>query len=139
MLSRTSLSSLVARSKASGLHAYQSTGLFACWSKYGLVSLMSRFGIGLQRITKGFGGNCPVRGVPDNARVFYQKRLRGFMADTETLGNGIGQLPVFDYENDSGLEVFSPFGKVHELVADLIADRALRAMLKNENGIGFGL
>ena len=79
-----------------------------------------------------------MRGMPDNARVFYQKRLRGFMADAETLGNGIGQLPVFDYENDSGLDVFSPFGKVHELVVDLIADRALRAMLKNENRMGFG-
>jgi len=60
------------------------------------------------------------------------------MADTETLGNGIGQPPVFDHQNDSGLKAFSPFGKVHELVVDLIADRALRAMLKNENGIGFG-
>src|SRR5215813_10139013 len=99
MLSRISLSSLAARSNASELQAYQSTGLFACWSKYGLVSLMSRFGIGPQRITKGFGGNCPVRGVPDNARVFYQERLRRFMADTETLGSGIGQPPVFDYQN----------------------------------------
>ena len=79
-----------------------------------------------------------MRGVPDNARVFYQERLRGFMADTETLGNGIGQPPVFDYQNNGGLEAFSLFSKAHELVVDFIADCALRAMLKNENGIGFG-
>jgi hypothetical protein len=30
------------------------------------------------------------------------------------------------------------FSKGEELAVDLIADRALRAMLKNENGIGFG-
>jgi hypothetical protein len=76
--------------------------------------------------------------VPDNALIFNQKGLRGFVADTEALGDQIGQPPVFDYQNDAGLDAFSFFSKVHELGVDLIADRALRAMLKNENGIGFG-
>jgi len=79
-----------------------------------------------------------MRSMPDNAFILYQKRLRRFVADTETLGDGIGQTPVFDHQNDAGFQSFSFFSKAHELIVDLIADRALRAMLKNENGIGFG-
>jgi hypothetical protein len=60
------------------------------------------------------------------------------VADTKTLGDGIRQAPVFDNQNDSGLEAFGFFSKVYELVVGLVADGALRAMLKNENGIGFG-
>src|SRR5665213_4512266 len=45
MLSRIGLSSRLARSSASGPHGYQSTGLPACWSKYGLVSSAKRLGI----------------------------------------------------------------------------------------------
>src|SRR6266851_3260100 len=36
------LSSRRALSKASSPHGYQSTGLWACWSKYGLFSLIKR-------------------------------------------------------------------------------------------------
>src|SRR5690348_11336916 len=36
------LRSLNARSKASSPHGYQSTGLCACWRRYGLVSELSR-------------------------------------------------------------------------------------------------
>src|SRR6185437_13646964 len=36
------LSSLSARAKASSPHGYQSTGLCACWRRYGLVSAISR-------------------------------------------------------------------------------------------------
>src|SRR6266852_2672876 len=42
MLSRVGLSSCFALCRAASPHAYQSTGLCACCSKYGLVSLMSR-------------------------------------------------------------------------------------------------
>ena len=38
-------SSSLARASASGPHGNQSTGLFACWSRYGLVSPASRLGI----------------------------------------------------------------------------------------------
>src|SRR6266567_8123015 len=41
-LSRIGLSSCCAFCSASSLHGYQSTGLWACCRRYGLVSLMSR-------------------------------------------------------------------------------------------------
>src|SRR5437588_12200138 len=44
MLRRIGLSSRFAFSSASLLHGNQSTGLSACWSRYGLVSLASRLG-----------------------------------------------------------------------------------------------
>src|SRR6266581_8961897 len=37
------LSSVRERSRASGPHGYQSTGLCACWRRYGLVSSISLF------------------------------------------------------------------------------------------------
>src|ERR671918_592140 len=43
MESRTGLSSARARSNASSPHGYQSTGLSACWRRYGLVSAASLF------------------------------------------------------------------------------------------------
>src|SRR5437588_6114829 len=41
--SRTALSSALARANASSPHGYQSTGLSACWRRYGLVACASRF------------------------------------------------------------------------------------------------
>src|SRR5437588_9902541 len=41
--SRTALSSALARSNASSPHGYQSTGLSACWRRYGLVWPARRF------------------------------------------------------------------------------------------------
>src|SRR5215471_16868271 len=40
---KTSLFSFFAFANASGPQGYQSTGLCACWSRYGLVSRASRF------------------------------------------------------------------------------------------------
>src|SRR5215216_1407023 len=45
MLSRIGFRSARARSSASGPHGYQSTGLCACCSRYGLVSFARRLGI----------------------------------------------------------------------------------------------
>src|SRR6266404_384530 len=42
MLRRIGLFSLLAFSNASSPHGYQSTGLWACWSRYGLVSWIKR-------------------------------------------------------------------------------------------------
>src|SRR5215216_5598726 len=42
---KMSFFSLRARSNASGPHGYQSTGLYACWSRYGLVSSARRLGM----------------------------------------------------------------------------------------------
>src|SRR6187401_794767 len=44
--SRIGLFSFFAVAKASSPHGYQSTGLSACWRRYGLVSFARRFGIG---------------------------------------------------------------------------------------------
>src|SRR5947207_2213852 len=45
MLRKIGRSSNVARASASGPHGNQSTGLFACWRRYGLVSPARRLGI----------------------------------------------------------------------------------------------
>ena len=42
MLSRIGLFSAWARASASSPQGYQSTGLWACWRRYGLVSWISR-------------------------------------------------------------------------------------------------
>src|SRR5574341_921874 len=42
MLSRIGRFSSLARRSASSPHGYQSTGLWACWSRYGLVSWIKR-------------------------------------------------------------------------------------------------
>jgi len=80
-----------------------------------------------------------MRRVPDDAGVLDQKSLRRFMADSEAFGNDVGQTPVFNDEDDPGFQACRFFSKAHELVMRFIADRALRAMLENKNGIGFGL
>src|SRR5215213_10185676 len=49
MLRKIGRSSSFARSSASGPHGYQSTGLLACWSRYGLVSWARRLGMVLLR------------------------------------------------------------------------------------------
>src|SRR6266852_7629270 len=49
MLSRIGLSSRLALSSASGPHGYQSTGLSACWRRYGLVSLARRLDMTIDR------------------------------------------------------------------------------------------
>src|SRR5215210_1862646 len=43
MLRKIGLSRIFARASASGLQGHQSTGLWACWSRYGLVSFARRF------------------------------------------------------------------------------------------------
>src|SRR5881397_2862066 len=63
--SSTGLSSVRARTKASSPHGYQSTGLWACWSRYGLVSRPSRFSLtttssGSERQRPDRGGDDPV-------------------------------------------------------------------------------
>src|SRR5918996_1083473 len=66
--SRIGRSSSRARSSAASPHGYQSTGLSACWSRYGEVSCASRLGITLRlpgrcTLTRGpaeEGGGMPV-------------------------------------------------------------------------------
>ena len=65
MLSRIGLFSACARASASGPHGYQSTGLLACCSRYGLVSLARRLGIVRSR-----GGASVCRQLRDVPRIF---------------------------------------------------------------------
>src|SRR5205807_6302504 len=51
--SRTALSSARAFSNASSPHGYQSTGLSACWRRYGLVSPARRFTRPTYRLARG--------------------------------------------------------------------------------------
>jgi hypothetical protein len=76
--------------------------------------------------------------VPHNPAVLDEERLRGFVSNSETLGDCIGQAAVFDHQHDSGPELWNAIGKIREVLVDVSADRTLRAMLENENGIGFG-
>ena len=79
-----------------------------------------------------------MRCVPNHAAILDQERLRGLVTDSESLGNGPGQPLAFDDENDRRFELRIVFGEVYEVLVDVSADRTLRAMLENENGIGFG-
>src|SRR5262245_4538208 len=59
MLRKIGLSSFLARSRASGPHGYQSTGLFWCWRRYGEDSLARRFGFWAGGFCSGFTtGSC---------------------------------------------------------------------------------
>ena len=46
--------------------------------------------------------------------------------------------PPFDNEHESADNIARGFEKAVELFVHLVADRALRAMLENNNGMGFG-
>src|SRR5215468_1818771 len=59
MLSRIGLFSLLARSSASLPQGYQSTGLFACCKRYGLVSFARRLGIVRRVRARQFVGSRP--------------------------------------------------------------------------------
>src|SRR5690242_2942735 len=86
---RIGRSSARARASASSPQAYQSTGLWACWSRYGLVSSIRRFGMLalplysdcwlLVRYTPGEMSATPPTTVPifieldrDNRRLFVR-------------------------------------------------------------------
>src|SRR5688572_10969646 len=70
MLKRIGLSSRAARSSASGPHGYQSTGLWACCSRYGLVSLARRLvwrGASTELIVLRYGSG-PRRATPERSQ-----------------------------------------------------------------------
>jgi len=56
----------------------------------------------------------------------------------EAFGNVVRQLPVFNDKNDSAMKCRCILlSKMPEVLVDLAADGALRAMLENEDRIGF--
>src|SRR5580765_5202970 len=87
MLSRIGLFSVRDLSSASGPHANQSTGLFACWSRYGLVSFASRLGIvrtvGARQFVDRYADTSaqtiPFRGAPLTRQRPAQTGLPGAM------------------------------------------------------------
>src|SRR5690349_21119679 len=87
MLSRIGRFSSRARASASGLHGYQSTGLFACWSRYGLVSCARRLAIVRSELERQFVGQSRdrpsrsnytalVRSTPRTTRASSAPRVR---------------------------------------------------------------
>ncbi len=75
--------------------------------------------------------------MPGCMAVFNNDRLRGFVRYFEPFGNRIRYIAVFDNKNQTTGQLTSRFRKLCELFVGLAANRALRAMLENENGIGF--
>src|SRR5208337_659575 len=70
------LFSAFARASASGPHAYQSTGLYACWRRYGLCSLISRFGLRPELLSGFFAWlmNLASSYLPPRALSFRSRR-----------------------------------------------------------------
>ena len=77
-----------------------------------------------------------MRRVPDAASVLDQKHLWRLVPYTETLCDRVRQFAVLKDENHATVKIGSSFHKMHELFVGLRADRTLRAMLENEDGIG---
>ena len=60
------------------------------------------------------------------------------MGNSKLSCNGVGDFAIFNHENDAASQIAGVFLEPGELVIGLVTDRALRAMLENENRIGFG-
>jgi hypothetical protein len=88
-----------------------------------------------KRLVQGIRRDGPVRRVPDGLLIPDDDDLRRFVPDAEPLGDGVGHCPLLDDENDAAHHFRSLTGETLNLCLGLTADRALRAMLENENGI----
>jgi hypothetical protein len=78
-----------------------------------------------------------VRRIPDAAPVLDQERLWRFVPHTEAFCDCVRQFAILDDENHATAQLVNSLCKIRELFVGLRADRTLRAMLENENGIGF--
>lgn len=58
------------------------------------------------------------------------------MAHTESFSDRVRQLAVFNNQNRAARHTLSAFREIDELLVGLLADRTLRAMLENQDGIG---
>ena len=76
--------------------------------------------------------------MPDYASVLDQEGLRRLVSHTESLSNRIRQPAIFNYENGAASQGACAFREIDELLVGLLADRTLRAMLENQDGIGSG-
>jgi hypothetical protein len=57
--------------------------------------------------------------------------------DAKARGDLFRKFPALDDVNNAASQVTGVFGEVYKLFVGLSADRTLRAMLENDNGIGF--
>jgi hypothetical protein len=76
--------------------------------------------------------------MPHDASILDEERLRRFMSYSEPLGDGVGQFAVFDDQYSAAMQSGRAVGELSELLIGVRADRTLRAMLENENGIRVG-
>src|SRR5918996_2446527 len=123
--SRIGRSSSRARSSAASPHGYQSTGLSACWSRYGEVSCASRLGITLRlpgRCTLTRGPAEEGGGMPVDLTIV----LKDEPGQLARLGETTGEAGV----NLQGMCAMTGdgHGYVHVLVDDAKADRAREAL-----------
>src|SRR5579885_1961359 len=71
---KTSFFSFLALAKASGPQGYQSTGLWACWRRYGLISPARRLGL---PFGSGFGSAAAARDRVNDSSRPAAKNLMG--------------------------------------------------------------
>src|SRR5512147_1297759 len=98
---------------------------------------MSRLGICHQRISESIRSDGPMRCMPEHAFILYEEHLWRFMPHAESLCDCIRKPAVFDNQHSAAHEVIGAFDKIDKLFIGLRADRTLRAMLENQNGIRF--
>jgi len=60
------------------------------------------------------------------------------VTNSETLSDSIGQPAILNHQDNSGVQLRRAIREIREVPVDVAADRTLRAMLENKNGIGFG-
>ena len=75
--------------------------------------------------------------MPGCPAVFNDDRLGRLVPYVQSFRNCVRQAAIFDDENQSTVKFAGRFDKVRELLVDLGTDRALRAMLENEDWSGF--
>ena len=78
-----------------------------------------------------------MRSMPNDAAVLDDKSLRRFVTHTEPFGDRVGQAPVFNYPDGAANKIIGAFDEGSNFLIGLRADRTLRAMLENNNGIDF--
>src|SRR2546430_262984 len=78
----------------------------------------------------------PMRSTPRRLAVFHEDRLRGFVLYPKPSGDRIGDFAMLDHENQAAGNLSGRSREARELFVGFAADRALRAMLENKNGIG---
>jgi hypothetical protein len=78
-----------------------------------------------------------MRRLPYAASVLDQEHLWRLVPDAEALCDGVRQFAILNDENHATEQIVKSFHKICELFVGLRTDRTLRAMLENENRIGF--